>query len=72
MGFIAGNTAVYFDSFGTDYIPQEVLNKIRDKQITHNIFRTQDNDSIMRGFYCIVLIEYMLARKNILDYTRIY
>ena len=39
--FIDRNTAVYFDSFGIEYIPQEVLNKIRDKSITHNIFRIQ-------------------------------
>ena len=41
------NTAVYFDSFGTEYIPREVLNKVRDKTITHNVFRIQDNDSIL-------------------------
>ena len=35
------NTAVYFDSFGIEYIPQEVLNKIRDKSIPRNIFRIQ-------------------------------
>ena len=29
--FIDRNTAVCFDSFGTEHIPQEVLNKIRDK-----------------------------------------
>ena len=28
----------YFDSFRIEYIPQEVLNKIKDKSITHNIF----------------------------------
>ena len=32
---------------GIEYILQEVLNKIKDKSITHNMFRTQDNDSIM-------------------------
>ena len=32
---------------GIEYILQEVLNKIKDKSITHNIFRIQDNDSIM-------------------------
>ena len=37
------NLAVQFDSFGIEYIPQEVLNKTRDKSITHNIFRKQDN-----------------------------
>ena len=45
--FIDRNTAVYFDSFLLEYISQEVLNKIKDKSITHNIFRMQDNDSIM-------------------------
>ena len=37
--FIDRNLAVCFDSFGIEYIPQEVLNKIRDKSITHNVFR---------------------------------
>ena len=37
--FIDKSLAVYFDYFGVEYIPQEVLNKIRDKSITHNIFR---------------------------------
>ena len=41
----------HFDSFGLEYILQEVLNKIKDKSITLNIFRIQDNDFIMCGFY---------------------
>ena len=60
-----------FDSFGIEYISQEVLNKIGDKSITHNIFRMQDNESITCGFYCITFIEYMLAGKTLLDYTNI-
>ena len=48
--FIDRNTAVHFDFFGIEYIPQEVLNKIKDKSITHNIFRIQDDDSVMYGF----------------------
>ena len=45
--FIEGNLAVSFDSLGIEHISQEVLNKIKDKSITRNIFRIQDNDSIM-------------------------
>ena len=56
--FIDKNMAVYFDSFGIEYIPQEVLSKIKDKSITQNIFRIQDDDSVMCGFYCIT------CRKN--------
>ena len=47
--------AVYFDSFRIEYIPLEVLNKIKDKSINHNIFRIQDNESIMCAFYYIAL-----------------
>ena len=45
--FIDKKTAVYFDSFGIEYIPQEVLNKIKDKSVTHNIFIIQGNESIV-------------------------
>ena len=51
--FIDQNVAAYFDSFGIKYIPLEVLSQIRDKSITHNIFRIQDNEFIMCGFDCI-------------------
>ena len=57
--FIDRNTAVYFDSVGTEYIPQDVLNKIKDQSITHNIFRIQSNDSVGCRFYCIAFIEYL-------------
>ena len=70
--YIHKNVAVYFDSFGIEYIPQEVLNKIRDKSITHNTFRVQDNESIMCGFYGIAFIEYMFAGKALLDYTNLF
>ena len=39
--------AVYLDSFGIEYILQKELNKIKDKSITHNIFKIEDDDSIM-------------------------
>ena len=57
---------------GIEYIPQEVVNKIKDKSISHNIFRTQDDDSIMCGFYCIAFIENMLAGKTLLDYITLF
>ena len=36
------------------------------------MFRIQDNESIMRRFYCIAFIEYMLAGKMLLDYTNLF
>ena len=41
--FIGRNLTVYFDSFEIEYIPLEVLNEIKDKSITHNIFIMQCN-----------------------------
>ena len=70
--FIHKNVAIYLDSFRIEYIPQEILNKIRDKSVTHNIFRIQDNEPIMCGFYFITFIAYMLAGKTLLDYTNLF
>ena len=63
---------VYFGSLGIEYIPQEVCSKIKYKSITHNIFRIQNNDSIMCGFYCIAFIESMIVGKTLLDYTNLF
>ena len=52
-------TKIYFESFGIQYIPEEILKKIKDKSITNNIFRVQDNKSIMCRLYCIPFIVYM-------------
>ena len=65
-------TKIRLDSFGIEYIPKEVLRKIKDKSITHNIFRIQSYDSIMCEFYCIAFIEYLLPGKTFLDYTNLF
>ena len=54
------------------YIPQEALSKVKDQSVTQNIFRIRSDDSIMCGFYCIVFIEYMIAGKTLLDYTKLF
>ena len=70
--FIDRNAAVYFDSFGIEYIPQEIWNKIRDTLITHNTFKKHHNECIVCGFCCITFIEYMLVGKMLLDYTNLF
>ena len=67
--FINKNTAVYFDSFGIEYIIQEV-NKVKDKSVNHNTYRIQYNE--LCGLYCIAFIEYMLAGKTLLDHTDLF
>ena len=70
--FIDKNTAVFFDSFGVKYIPEEVLSKMKDKVIAHNIFRIRDDESIICGFYCIAFIGYILVGKMLLDDTKLF
>ena len=45
--YLQKKKAVYFDSFQIEYIPQDVLNKIKDQLIAHNIFRIKSNYFIM-------------------------
>ena len=70
--FVDKDNAVYFDSLGIEYIPQEVLSKIKDKSITRKIFGIQDDGSIMCRFCFIVFIEYMFPGKNLLDHTTLF
>ena len=55
-----------------EYIPQDVLNKIKDKSITGNIFRIQDNASNMCGFCCIALYNIFFLGKTLLDYANLF
>ena len=61
--FIHKNVTIYFVYFGIENIPQEVLNKIREISINHNIFRIQNSESIMCGFYCIAFIKHIFVGK---------
>ena len=54
--FIEKNIAIYLDSFVTEYIPQEELNKVKDEFVTHNMFRIQSDHFIMCECYCYKVI----------------
>ena len=43
-----------------------------NKNIKTSIFRIQDNKSIMRGYFCILFIEYMLNNKTLTDFTNLF
>ena len=55
---------VYFDSFGVEYIPEEIKEFIGNKNTKANIFRLQESSSIMCGYFCIGFIDFMLQVKN--------
>ena len=64
--FCNRNEIVYFDSFGVEHVPKEIKEFIGNKNIKANIFRVQENDSIMCEYFCIEFIDFMLAGKKLL------
>ena len=71
-----------FDSFGVEYIRKEIRAFIiiikemkafvNNKNIITNIFRIQAYDSLICGYFCIGIINFMLARKTLTEYTNLF
>ena len=66
------NEIVYFDSFGVEYVPKEIKGFIGNKNIKASIFRLQENDSVMCGYFCIGFIDFMLVGKKLTDFTNLF
>ena len=47
--YVYNKTIIYFDSFGVEHIPREIMKFIAHTKIITNIYRIQAYDSIMRG-----------------------
>ena len=59
------------DSFGIEYIAEEVKKFIGNENITTNINRIQSNDSILGEYFYIGFISFMLIGKSLLDYVNL-
>ena len=70
--FCNKNEIVYFDSFGVENVPEEIKKFIRNKNIKANIFRVQANSSIMCGSFCMGFIDFMLAGKELTNFTSLF
>ena len=70
--FCKKNETVYFDSFGVEYIPEEIKEFIGNKNIKANIFRVQANNSVMCGYFCIGFIDFMIAGKKLTDFMSMF
>ena len=74
--FCKKNEIVYFGSFGVEYICEEIKEFIEkfpgNKIIKTNIFRLQEDNSLMCGYFCIGFIDFMLAGKKLTDYTNLF
>ena len=62
--FCKRNEIVHLDSFGVEYIPEEIKDFIGNENIKANSFGIQANNSIMYGCYCIGFIDFILSGKK--------
>ena len=80
--YVNNKTVTYFDSFGVEHIPKEIMKfigneqsasaKARNKKIITNIYRIQAYDSIMCGYFCIGFINFMFYGNSLTDYTSLF
>ena len=70
--YVNNKIVTYFDSFGVEHIPKEIMKFIARKKIIKNIYRIQAHDSIMCGYFCIGFINFMFSGKSLTDYTNLF
>ena len=70
--YVHNKIVTYFDSFGVEHIPKEIMKFINRKKIITNIYRIQAYDSIMCRYFCIGFINFMFNGKSLTDYTNIF
>ena len=70
--YVNNKTVTYFYSFGIEHIPRKVKKIIGNKNIVTNIYRIQNYDSVMYGYFYIGFIDYMFKGKSLTDYTNLF
>ena len=70
--YVNAKNGTYFDSFGVEHIPKEIEKAIGNKNIITHIYRIQAYNSIMCGYFCTEIIDFMLKGKSLLDHTSLF
>ena len=74
--FCKKNEIIFFNSFGVEFIPNEIKEFIKEfpgnKNIKTNVFLVQEDKSIICGYFCKGFIDFMLAGKKLTDYTNLF
>ena len=70
--YVNNKNVTYFDSFGVEHIPKEIMKFIVRKKIITNIYRIQAYDSIMCGYLCIGFINFIFNGKSLTYYTNLF
>ena len=63
-----GINVINFDSFGVERIQLKVKRFIEYKNLMTSVYRIQAYDSIMWGYFCNGLIDFMLKGKSLLNH----
>ena len=71
--YVINNDVTYFDSFGVEHIPEEMKAFIdRFLSIATIIFRIEAYNSIMCRYFCIEFVDFMLAGKNLAEFSNLF
>ena len=70
--YVNNKTVTYFYSFGIEHMPRKVKKFIGNKNIVTNIYRIQNYDSVMCGYFYTGFIDYMFKGKSLTDYTNLF
>ena len=70
--YVNNKTVTYFDSFGVEHTPKEIMEFIGNKNIITNIFRIQAYDSVICGYFCIGFLDFMFNGNSLTDFTNLF
>ena len=70
--YLNNKTITYFDSFGAEHIPKEIMKFIGNKKMITNIYRIQAYDSIMCGYFRIGFFNFVFNDNSLTDYTNLF
>ena len=73
--YVNTKTVTYFDFFGIEHIPKEIKKYINNKNIIYiisKIYRIQEYDSVMCGYFCIGFIDFVSKGNSLTDFTNLF
>ena len=70
--WVDNNSVTYFDSFGVEHIPKEIKAFIGCSLSITNIFRIQAYNSVMRRYFWIGFIDFILKGKTLTTFTNLF
>ena len=70
--YVNDNNITYFNSFGVEYMPKEIRKFIENKNIITNIYKMQECDLVMGGYFCVGINDFMLKVKGLLECRNLF